>query len=84
MNKTVVITIPIIIFVVGVVILIGIETNMPSDEIIDSDTISTVDSPTETEKQTNETRTKIIIQPSDSSIKELKPDEILNKKIPSN
>ena len=85
MNKTVIITIPIIIFVVvGVVILIGIETNMPSDEIIDSDTISTVDSPTETEKQTNETRDKIIIQPSDSSIKELKPDEILNKKIPSN
>ena len=85
MNKTVIITIPIIIFVVvGVVILIGIETNMPSDEIIDSDTISTVDSPTETEKQTNETRAKIIIQPSDSSIKELKPDEILNKKIPSN
>ena len=37
MNKNVKIAIPVIIFVVaGVVILIGIETNMPSDEIIDS------------------------------------------------
>ena len=36
-NKNVKIAIPVIIFVVvGIVILIGIETNMPSDEIIDS------------------------------------------------
>jgi len=84
-NKNVKIAIPVIIFVVaGVVILIGIETNMPSDEIIDSDTISTVDSPTETEKQTNETQEVIIIQPSDESIQELTADQILNKKIPPN